>query len=143
MTCKKFSMKEFSDSTNGIQGIDQTIKWPCKSIILSIGHFECPSEVRLLASNFKTVWKGRLVLSKTLLIFVNGWFENSFISRELTLQEPLHDVMLHSGNRPDCQMALRNDHFVNRTFGGSNWSPVEQLVKGCFYLIKKQSENGG
>ena len=42
---------------------------------------------------------------------------------------PLDDVMLHSGNCSDCQMAFRTDHFVDRTFQGSNWSPTEQLVK--------------
>ena len=84
---------------------------------------------RLLAFHSKTVWKSRLVLSKLLLNFFNGCFRNSSISKELALKEPLDDVMLHSWICSNPQMALQTDHFVNRTFQGSNWSPTEQLVK--------------
>ena len=45
MTCKKISVKEFSDGTHGIQGIAETLRWPCEPIILPIGHFEGPTEV--------------------------------------------------------------------------------------------------
>ena len=65
------------------------------------------------------------------LIFFNGWFGNSFISKELALKELMDDVMLHSGNCSDCQMALPTDHFVARIFRGSNLSPIEQSVKDC------------
>ena len=85
---------------------------------------------RLLASDFETVWKNRLIWSKSLLIFFNGWYGNSFISKELALKEPLDDVMLHLGNCSDIQMHLPTDHFVTRTFWESKWSPIEQLVKG-------------
>ena len=98
---------------------------------------------RLLASDSKTVWKSRLILSKLLLNSFNGCFGNSSISKELVLKEPLDDVMLHSGTCSDNQMVLRTNHFVNRTFGGSNWSPTEQFVKVCYPLVKKHSENGG
>ena len=29
------------------QGTAQTVRWPCKLIILSIGHFQGPTEVQL------------------------------------------------------------------------------------------------
>ena len=86
---------------------------------------------RLLASDSKTVWKSRLILSKLLLNFFNGWFRNSSTSKELSLKEPLDNVMLRSGISSDPQMALRINHFVDRTFRGSNWSPTEQMVKVC------------
>ena len=93
--------------------------------------------VRLAASDSKTVWKSRLILSKSLLIFFNSWFGNSFISKELTLKEPQDDVLLNSGNCSDSQMVLRTDHFVDRTFWGSNWNLTEQLVKDCYPLINQ------
>ena len=86
---------------------------------------------RLLSSDSKTVWKSRLTLWISLLIFLNSCFGNSFISEKFALKEPLNDVMLHSGNSSECQMSLQTDDFVDRTFRGSNWSPTEQLVKGC------------
>ena len=39
---------------------------------------------KLLATDFKTVCKSRLILSKAQLIFFNGWSGNSIISKELT-----------------------------------------------------------
>ena len=86
---------------------------------------------RLLVSDSKTVWKSRLILSKILLNFFNDCFGNSSISKELSLKEPLDDVMLHSEICSDPQMVLRTDHFVDRTFRALNWNPTEQLVKGC------------
>ena len=47
MTFKKNFMKEFLDSTHGIQAITETLRWPCEAIILSIRHFEGPTEVQL------------------------------------------------------------------------------------------------
>ena len=90
----------------------------------------------LLTSDSKTFWKNRLILSKSLLLFFYGWFGNWFIWKELvsrSLKDDAFkdDVMLHYGNFWDIQMTLRIDHFVNRTFRESNWSPTEQLVKGC------------
>ena len=64
-------------------------------------------------------------------LFFYGCCRNSFISKELSLKEPLDDVILHTGNCSDIQMALRTNHFVDRTFRGSNWNPTEQLVKVC------------
>ena len=49
-----------------------------------------------------------------------------------TLQDYLNAIRpntWHSRSCSDSQMALRTDHFVNRTFRGSNWSPAQQLVK--------------
>ena len=80
---------------------------------------------KFLLSDSKTVCKSWLIFSKAQLIFFNGWFGNCIISKELTFKEFLHDVMLHSGNCSDIQMALWTDHFVDRTFGESNWSPTE------------------
>ena len=37
---------EFLASANDTQGIAQTVRWPWKLIILSIGHFEVPAEVQ-------------------------------------------------------------------------------------------------
>ena len=31
----------------GTLGIIQSMRWPCRPIILSIGHFKCPAEVQL------------------------------------------------------------------------------------------------
>ena len=73
---------------------------------------------RLLASDSKTV----LILYKNTINYFKGWYGNWFISKELTLKEALDDVMLHLRNCWDIQMALWIDHFVNRTFRGSNWS---------------------
>ena len=86
---------------------------------------------RPVASDSKTVWKSRLILSKLLLNFFNGCFGNRSISKELALKKPLDDVMLHSGICSEPQMALQTDHFVDQTFRGSNWSPTEHLVKLC------------
>ena len=61
--------------------------------------------------------------------------------KNVALKEPFDNIMLHSGNCWDCQMALWADHFVDRTFRGSNWTPTEQLVKGSLYLINEQLEN--
>ena len=36
-----------------------------------------------------------------------------------------------SRNSGDSQMALRNDHFVDRTFRRSNRRSTEQLVEDC------------
>ena len=47
-------------------------------------------------------------------------FGNCIISKELTLKEFLYDVMLHSGNLSDIQIALQTNHFVDRTFRESN-----------------------
>ena len=47
MTLKKNFVKEFSDSTHGIQGIAQTLRWFCELIILLIEHFEGTTEVQL------------------------------------------------------------------------------------------------
>ena len=47
MTFKKIFVKEFSDHIHGIQKIAQTLRWSCEPIILSIGHFEGPTEVQL------------------------------------------------------------------------------------------------
>ena len=47
MDFKKLFVKEFLDSTHGIEGIAQTVRWPCEPIFLSIGHFEGSTEVQL------------------------------------------------------------------------------------------------
>ena len=44
---KEIFVKEFSDSTYGIQEVAQTLIWSWESIILSIGYFEGPTEVQL------------------------------------------------------------------------------------------------
>ena len=72
---------------------------------------------KLLVSNSKIVCKSRLILSKAQLIAFDGCLRNCIISQELTFKEFLYDLMLHSGN---IQMALGTDHFVDRTFRGSN-----------------------
>ena len=90
---------------------------------------------RLLDSDSKTVWKSRLILYENTINYFKGWYGNWFISKELTLKEALDDVMLQLGNCWDIQMALRADHFVDRTFRESKWSPTEQLVKDCQPLI--------
>ena len=68
---------------------------------------------KLLASDYKTVWKNSPILSKALLIFFKGKYGNILISKELLLKEPLDDVMLHPLNYSDIEMALRADHFVD------------------------------
>ena len=83
---------------------------------------------KLLATDSKTVWKNRLILSKARLIFFNGCFANWIISKELTLKEFLYDVMLCSGNWSALQMALRADHFVDWTFRESNRTVDEKLL---------------
>ena len=62
---------------------------------------------------------------------------------KFSFEGPIPDVMLHSGNYSDCENSLPTDHFVNQTFGGSNWSLTEQLVKGCQPLINEQLDNEG
>ena len=47
MTYKKIFVKEFTDSTNSIQGIAYTLRWLCEQILLSLGHFEGLTEVQL------------------------------------------------------------------------------------------------
>ena len=44
--CKKNSVMEFLANTDGAHEILQAVRWPCKPIILSIGHFESPIEVQ-------------------------------------------------------------------------------------------------
>ena len=44
---EKFSVKKFLASTHGTLGTLETVRWPCELIILSIGHFESPTEVQL------------------------------------------------------------------------------------------------
>ena len=44
---KKRSVKELSDGTHGSQGTPQTVRQPCKPIILLIGNFESVTEVQL------------------------------------------------------------------------------------------------
>ena len=44
---KKLSLKEFLAVANGTQEIAKAFRWPCELIILSIGHFEGPTEVKL------------------------------------------------------------------------------------------------
>ena len=83
---------------------------------------------RFLASDSKTVWKSRLILSKSLLNFFNGCFGNSSISKELALKEPLDAVMLHSGTCSNPPMALQTNHFLDGTFRGSNWTVDESLL---------------
>ena len=38
---------EFLACTQGTQGIPENVGWPCETTILSIGHFEGPTEVQL------------------------------------------------------------------------------------------------
>ena len=45
----------------------------------------------------------------------NVWSENLF---EKALKEPLDEVMLHSENCSDRQIALLTDHFIVQTFRG-------------------------
>ena len=92
---------------------------------------------KILASDSKTVWKSRLILSKVQLHFFNGWLGNPIILKELALKEPMDDVMLHLGNCSDIQIALRTHHFVNQTLWGSNWS---QTIFECplFIFSKKR-----
>ena len=60
MTFKKIYVKEFSESTHGIQGIAQTLRRPCKPIILSTEHFEGPTEVQL-----NNCWKAASLWSRS------------------------------------------------------------------------------
>ena len=123
---KKKSVMEFLANTGGTQGTLQSVNGLvnrsfCRS---DIPRVQLKSNVTvggtLLGSCSKTVWKSRLSLSKARLIIFNGWFGNCIIS----------NVMLHSGNCSDIQVAFRTHYFVDRTFQESNWSPTEQLVKG-------------
>ena len=64
-------MKEFSDSTYGIQEIAQTFIWSWESIILSIGYFEGPTEVQL-NSWWKTVSLWSITVWYCSLILLKG-----------------------------------------------------------------------
>ena len=44
---EKFSVNEFLASKQGSLGTLETVTWPCEPIILSVGHFESPTEVQL------------------------------------------------------------------------------------------------
>ena len=44
---KKNSVMEFLTSAQGTNRTLQSVRWPCEPIILSIGHFESPTEVQL------------------------------------------------------------------------------------------------
>ena len=44
---EKFSVNEFLASKQGSLGTLETVRWPCEPIILSVGHFESPTEVQL------------------------------------------------------------------------------------------------
>ena len=75
---------------------------------------------KYLASDSKTVYKSRLILSKAQLIFFNGLFGNCIISKELTLKEFLYDVMLTQRTaqtfRWPCEwIILSNRHFESPT----------------------------
>ena len=136
MTFKKIFVNEFSDSFERASGwctvaLGDMLRpsnalanqWFCQT---DISRVQLKSNwivvKRLLASDSKTVWKSTLILSKLLLIFFNGCFGISSISKDLALKEPLDDVILHSGICSDPQMALGTDHFVDWTLRGSNWS---------------------
>ena len=43
---KIFPLKEFLAGVHGTLGIAQILSWPCEPIILSIEHFEGPTEVQ-------------------------------------------------------------------------------------------------
>ena len=43
----KKSVMEFLANTDGAHGTLETVRWPYEPIILSIGHFEGPTEVQL------------------------------------------------------------------------------------------------
>ena len=47
LICKNISAKDFAPGTNGSQESLETLRWPCKTIILSFGHFEGPTDVLL------------------------------------------------------------------------------------------------
>ena len=53
----------------------------------------------------------------------------------ISIEGPLDDAMLQSGNCSYCLLALRTDQFVDRTFRGSNWNWTEQFVNNCYPLI--------
>ena len=44
---KKKAVMEFLVNTDGTHETVETVRWPCKPIILWIGHFEGPPEVQL------------------------------------------------------------------------------------------------
>ena len=80
--------------------------------------------------------------------FFNAWFGSWFISKEMALKAPLDDVMLHSGNCCDIQIALQTDHFANLAFQGSNWesnwtvaerllASYEEAVRECKLILLK------
>ena len=47
LICKNNSVMEFLVNTDCIHGTLQTVRWPCEPIILSIEHFEGPTEIQL------------------------------------------------------------------------------------------------
>ena len=64
---KKIVLKEPFDDVCCTHGTVQTVRWPCEPIVLSIGHFEDPTEVQL-NSRWKaaslwsmTAWECRLI----------------------------------------------------------------------------------
>ena len=57
---KIFRERVLSYSTHGAQGIAQTIRLPCKLIILLVGRFEGPTEVEL-NNLWKTVYLWSIV----------------------------------------------------------------------------------
>ena len=58
--CKILSVKVPLANTHGCEGTAQTFKWPCEPIILSIGHFDDPTEVQL-----SSWWKAAILLSRS------------------------------------------------------------------------------
>ena len=122
-------------------GTSETFRWPWEEIILSIRHFESPTEVQL-NSWWKTVnlwsitvWYCKLILPKWQLAFFYY-----LISKFIHLAKKFNDRVLikctgESQNSSDCQIALRIVHFVDRTFRGSYWNPAEQLVNNSLWSI--------
>ena len=45
--CKQKSVMKFLAITDGTHGTLQSVRWPCESIILSIGNFQSRTEVQL------------------------------------------------------------------------------------------------
>ena len=105
------------------QGTVQTFMWLFEPIILSIGHFKGPAEVQV------TVWYCRLILLKGRWNFLRYLIWRFINFGKIFCERVLSWYTWYSGNSWDCQMALQTDHFVDRTFPESNWSPTEQLVK--------------
>ena len=85
----------------------------------------------LIASYHETDWKRRLIFLKARINFSQClvWKFNHF--KKNCFKGAFWWCMLHSRYCSDCQMTLRTNCFVDRTFRGSNWSPTKQSVKGC------------